>query len=560
MGKKTYSVKTKILLSIILPISILIFVFGMFCYMVATNLINEQILPTYEQNLTLKMEQFEGLIDANTINAAKTDRNEFEKLLTISTDLKHQAGLEHVYIMSKVDGQEVILVLSDDGEYLTPLDFSEDQKKAMTTTDIVVSPIYKDDYGAHKSTFLQIAGTDSVLGLDADADFVSELKNTIVTIIIIISIVFISLGVALALFIARNITRPMERLVAHTEIVAKGDLQQQVIVEGDKEVRHLAQSFHDMQAQLRETIQHVNITSTHVDQSSSTLRESVEQLTVASTQVAGAVQEIASSSEVIVDGAVQNREAIEQMVTQISYISDMTSQISDEALHATTIAQQGNEAVQSSVKGITNIHETAKTSLKITEQMNARSTEVSQITKIISGISDQINLLALNAAIEAARAGEYGKGFAVVADEIRSLAEQSAQSASNITTLIQGMQKDSDESVTAITNVVAQIEHENAVIHSAGDTFEAISALVSEMNSEIQQVTATIQEMAASSNQVLVTTNQTVESIEASSEHSQSIAASMEEQTATSEEMLSIATELNEMIGNLKGQIERFKI
>ncbi|WP_042474715.1 methyl-accepting chemotaxis protein [Bacillus ndiopicus] len=560
MGKKKQSVKTKILASIILPISILSIVFGMLCYMVANNLVKEQILPTYEQNLTLKMEQFARLIDPYTVNAAKTDKTKFEKLLQITTDFKHKTGLEHVYIISKINGQEYILVLSDDGEYLTPIEYSEDQTKATSTTEIVVSPIYGDNYGDHKSTFLQIPGTDSVIGLDADADFISEIKNEIIMTVIGISLVFIAIGVTVALFIARNITRPMERLVNHTQIVAKGDLQQQVVVEGDKEVRNLAQSFHDMQEQLRETIHHVNVTSTHVDQSSSTLKESVEQLTIASTQVAGAIQEIASSSDLIVEGAVQNRGAIEQMVSQIAYISNMTSQVSDGALRATNIAQQGNEVVQSSVKGIGNIHETAKTSLKITEQMNVRSTEVSQITKIISGISDQINLLALNAAIEAARAGEYGKGFAVVADEIRSLAEQSAQSASNITTLIQGMQKDSDDSVVAITNVVAQIEHENTAMHSAGETFSTISSMVSEMNGEIQQITATIQEMAASSNQVLATTNQTVESIEASSEHSQSIAASMEEQTATTEEMLSIATELNEMIGNLKTQIEHFKI
>ncbi len=547
-------------MSIILPISILSIVFGILCYAVTSKLINNQILPAYEQNLTLKIEQLERLVDADTINAAKTDRNEFEKLLKITSDFKHQTGLEHVYIISKVNGQELILVLSDDGEYLTPTAFSEDQTKAMGTTGIVVSPIYKDSYGEHKSTFLQIPGTDSVIGLDADADFISELKTNIIITMAVISVIFVAIGIAIALFIARNITRPMERLIKHTQIVAKGDLQQQVVVEGDREVRNLAQSFHEMQEQLRETIQHVNITSTHVDQSSSTLKESVEQLTIASTQVAGAVQEIASSSEVIVEGAVQNRGAIDRMVTQIAYISNVTSKISDEALNATNVAQQGNEVVQSSVKGIGNIHETAKASLEITEQMNARSTEVSQITKIISGISDQINLLALNAAIEAARAGEYGKGFAVVADEIRSLAEQSAQSASNITALIQGMQKDSNDSVTAITNVVAQIEHENAAMHSAGETFGTISTLVNEMNSEIQQVTATVQEMAASSNQVLVTTNQTVESIEASSEHSQSIAASMEEQTATTEEMLSIATELNDMIGNLKAQIEHFKI
>ena len=554
------SLKKKILISILSILVVSTAIFTIILLSSSNNLVNKYIVPQYEENLTLYMERFESIFDVELINEAKESEQAYNELLKITNEFISGTEIENAYIMSKVNGDDVILVLSNADEYLTPLAFTPEQAQALTMNNILISDIYEDDYGKHISTFLQIPGTDSVLGLDADADFISSMNNMLITLTVVTALITIVAGAVIAMLVARSIVNPIKALVEHTEQVAQGDLTKTIDIQSKDEIGRLGVSFTSMQQQLQETLSHVNETAQHVVVGADTLQQSVNQVNEATNQVSSAIQEIAANTDQVSSDAKQTLAVVTAITNQINEISTTTSHLTTEAIHATNVALEGNNTVQKSVQGIDTISQSAKTSLTITEKMNTRAQEVSQITKIISNISDQINLLALNAAIEAARAGEYGKGFAVVADEIRSLAEQSATSASNITTLIGEMQNDSNNTVQAITNVVSKIDEESSNIYNAGETFKDISVLIDNIKSDIQNVTETIHNIAASSHQMVETTNITVNALEITNDNSQSIAASVQQQSASTEEMLSITEELNDMINNLTEQIRHFKI
>ncbi|MFJ7952531.1 methyl-accepting chemotaxis protein [Lysinibacillus sp. NPDC096418] len=526
----------------------------------SNHLINQYIIPQFENNLTVKMDQLNKEVDPELVLAAKTDKDAYETLLPIINAFQKKYNIENVYIMSKVNNEEVILLLSNANEYLQPLAFTPEQQAALHSTELVISDIYEDDYGAHKSTFLQIEGTDSVLGLDESTNFIVDLQNLLTFICILLSVASIGISSILAYYIANKMAKPIKELVGNTELVANGDLTKDIEVKGTDEIGQLTESFSNMQKQLKEMIGHVSSTSDYVVSGSKDLTHSIGQVTEMSNQVSAAVQEVAMNDEMITSSAIQNQTAIREISEGILAITESTLSVSDEAMETSTEATRGNTVIQQSVRGIDAINESSKASMKMTEQMHQRSKEVAQITNMITSISDQINLLALNAAIEAARAGEYGKGFAVVADEIRHLAEQSAKSASDIAQLISEMQNDSTQSVEAITKVVEEINHETASIRMAGETFQNILTLITNISSRTQSIAATVEQISASSEQVLGTTETTVQSLEQSSANTQTIASTMQEQSAFMEEMLGTSNQVHEMVENLKKQISHFKI
>lgn len=80
-------------------------------------------------------------------------------------------------------------------------------------------------------------------------------------------------------------------------------------------------------------------------------------------------------------------------------------------------------------------------------RLSEQTSQIGNISSLVSDLANQTNMLALNAAVEAARAGEHGKGFAVVAGEIRKLADQSRKSAERINALVADIQNTTNSTV-----------------------------------------------------------------------------------------------------------------
>lgn len=110
------------------------------------------------------------------------------------------------------------------------------------------------------------------------------------------------------------------------------------------------------------------------------------------------------------------------------------------------------------------------------------SNEINSILDSIKSIADETKMLGLNAAIEAARAGDAGRGFGVVATEIRSLSQNSKETAVKISGLTSKIQENVDKTISTSNSTLENTEQQSAAIQEVNASLQELTLLTENLN------------------------------------------------------------------------------
>ncbi len=200
------------------------------------------------------------------------------------------------------------------------------------------------------------------------------------------------------------------------------------------------------------------------------------------------LDEIHGSIETQSSSIFESSESIKGLVSSINDISEASKRAENSANNLKDVASEGSNSVDNAIIAI--------------EEIEEASRQITEVIKIIRGISEQTNLLAMNAAIEAAHAGSHGMGFAVVAEEVRKLAENSKNRTREINDAIKSimdkikngvvLSKQAGQSLLRITNDVANTVHMIDKITTETNEQKERAQKVLQALSSIEQITTDI--------------------------------------------------------------------
>lgn len=402
--------------------------------------------------------------------------------------------------------------------------------------------------------------TIGILYAGAPDDFISTTINKIIKSFAIILLVILVFAISCLALFTRYIRVRLKKIVDVLKEAGKGNFTQTIEDSSSDELGDVARSYNQMASHVKNLMTNIREHSDEVGLKSQQLITNANETSNATENAAQAISKIVGHVNVQQNMVEQSAYAINDVTNSISMISENASSAVEASSVSKEKAVSGQFSVDKVIQQMTIINNSNEQTNEVIKELEVRSVEIGKIIDAITAIADQTNLLALNAAIESARAGEHGKGFAVVADEVRKLAEQSRNSASLISTLVEAIQADTEKVANLMNRTHDEIQNGMDVVKDTGVTFNEIYSSVESANNQIQELSAVTEEMAASMQQINASFDEVSTLAKSTSEDASVISEVTDNQKRLAEKVTQAAKQLEIQSKELDEGIKHFMI
>ncbi|MEJ2591955.1 MAG: PAS domain-containing methyl-accepting chemotaxis protein [Candidatus Thiodiazotropha sp.] len=331
---------------------------------------------------------------------------------------------------------------------------------------------------AYRAFFTILCMTLAAVGGGLVSGLLSPLQGTLIAIT----------GIPLAALMAFFINRPLIRLRATGKSIADNDLMAFVYSGNGQEAA---------------TVEHAILML------QSKINTAVGRLHHFASFLCAAAEKSTSTAKRSGDNVLKMSEEIEQVATAVNEMSSTIEEIArnanntSEKTRSTNVqVDDGNRTLREATSKISEMGEQVEKTAEVINKLSQDFKSVDSVLRFIEEISEQTNLLALNAAIEAARAGEHGRGFAVVADQVRTLANQTKESTTNIKSLLVNLDTDVNRVITdmgtsrhQMQQVLEHIDHLTQDLDSVHESIQTVTDMNTSIASAVQEQHMVVEEI-----------------------------------------------------------------
>lgn len=362
-------------------------------------------------------------------------------------------------------------------------------------------------------------------------------------------VILLIITVVVSFIVGEFLVVPLRRVKDFAVSISEGDLTADVEVKQRNEMGVAADSLNTAREKIHGLIMAIAGTAHKVegmtvefDESFRQMEKSIGEVDIAVEEIAKNITEQAASTSDATNEVNRIAEGIDRTTKEVADLRDNSDSMKKLSQECSDKLKELVQANMRTKEDVVSMHEQA-------EATNEAADAIKQAAGLIDAIADQTNLLALNASIEAARAGESGKGFAVVATEIGALANQSAQSVSQISNIINDLVSKSVQSLQIMDKVNGTVERQVNVLNDTQRIFNELYENLDQCMASIVNIEEMTEEIERQ-RQGITTVLDTLNSL------AQDNAASSQETSAMTEELGQIVSRSKEMVEDLKGDVD----